>query len=74
MVLMVTIGVTSSIGAPLVVLLSAPIPFIVLTVLISIAFINSLFLPKSVPDEASEVVDEPLYIEVWSPTNISQKV
>jgi hypothetical protein len=52
MVLVVTIAAATSLGAPLVVLLESPFPFLVLTVLIVIAFINSLFLPKKCPDEA----------------------
>ena len=63
MVLIITIGVGSSLGAPMIVLYDAPIPFFVLTVLILVSFIISCFLPKLGPDEALEA-EEKLYVEV----------
>ena len=65
MVLIVTLAVTSSLGAPLLVLYAAPIPFLVLTGLIVVAFTSSCFLPKKLPDEAPEADEETqVYVEV----------
>ena len=67
MVLIVTLAVTSSLGAPLIVLYAAPVPFFVLTGLIIVAFTSSCFLPKKLPDEAPEADEETqVYMEVHS--------
>ena len=71
MVLAVTIAASSSLGAPLIVLLDAPYPFLALTFLLVVAFINSCFLPKKCPDEASEVEEEYMYADKWSETEKS---
>jgi len=65
MVLIVTIAASSSLGAPLIALYDAPIPFLVLTGLIVVAFTSSCFLPKKLPDEAPEADEETqVYVEV----------
>ena len=74
MVLVVTIAASSSLGAPLIILLDAPFPFLALTFLIVLAFINSCYLPKKCPDEASEVGEEYMYVDKWSETDESWEV
>ena len=54
MVLIVTIGTSASLFAPIVVIYDSPVPFIALATMMSMASICTFLLPKECPDQDKE--------------------
>ena len=65
MVLIITIGTSASLFAPIVVLYDSPVPFIALATMMSIASICTFLLPKECPDQIKEQEQE--LLDGWHP-------